>query len=209
MSDLMQAPPENDLTSLEEGSGRSTRLIALVAIAGGVVVLGLAAFFLFFSGGGEEDLGGLVTAPPASGQDAGGGNGKGDGSGGKQDDIPPVYEDVVGRDPFKALSAETVVVPPEPKPTETTDPADSDTGNPPALEPDYYQATLEAIEGNTATVVVNGVAYQVKEGDRFPDTTKGPFQLVRIADNDKSVFLKWGSESFELTFKNGFVGDLT
>lgn len=208
MSDLMQAPPENDLTSLDEGSGRSTRLIAIVGVAGGVVVLGLAAFFLFFSGGGEEDLGGVVTAPPASGQDADGGNGKGNGSGAGQDEIPPVYEDVVGRDPFKVLPAEAVVVAPEPKPTEPADTAD-DGGAPPALEPDYYQATLEGIEGSTATVVVNGVAYQVKEGDRFPDTTKGPFQLVRIADNDKSVFLKWGSESFELTFKNGFVGDLT
>jgi hypothetical protein len=206
MSELMQAPPENDLSSLDEGtgSGRNSRLIALVAVAGGVVVLGLAAFFLFFSGGGDEELGGTVTTPPVTAQGKDGG-GKGDGSG-KQDEIPPTFQDTVGRDPFKALPAEAVVEPPAPEPTETTEP--TGTNAPPPLQPDYYQATLQSVDGKTATIVVNGVGYEVKVDERFPDSTSGPFQLVRIAADGKSVFLKWGSESVELTFKNGFVGEL-
>lgn len=202
MSDLMQAPSQSELPPLDGGAseGRSSRLLVLVAVAGGLVVLGLAAFFLFFSGSGEEELGPVPAAPQQQADNGGKKQGEG-----KQDTVPPVYQDTVGRDPFQPLAAEELVVP-EPS-AAPTPPADT-TGEPPALAPDYYQASLKAIEGTSATIIVNGVAYTVEAGDRFPDTATGPFQLVRIAEDGKSVYIKWGSESYELTFKNGFVGDL-
>jgi hypothetical protein len=202
MSDLMQAPSSAELSSLgdEKGSGRSSKVLLLVAVAGGVVVLALAAFFLFFSGGGDEELGTVV--PPAA-QPADGGQGNGNG---KQNDqkVPQTFQDTVGRDPFKALPAEAPVAEPAAEPTAPTAPVDG--GTTPTLEPDYYQASLKSVDGSTATVIVNGVAYDVRPGDRFPDTATGPFQLDKISADGKTVYLMYGSESVQLTKNQGFVG---
>lgn len=185
MSDLMQAPRDSELDGLAGApqAGGQKRVLALVGVAAGVVVLGLAAFFLFFAGGGEESY-----APPPKGQPA-----ASDQPGGKnngKNPVPPVYEGDVGSDPFAPLAAEAVVEPPSAEPSATAAPS-GDV----ALSPDYYQVTIASVDGAQATLVVNGIAYPLTEGARFPDTTTGPFQLVKIASDGKSVTLKYGSET--------------
>lgn len=206
MSDLMQAPQENDLTSLGEVSDSSnkSRVIMLLAVAAGVVVLGLAAFFLFFSGGSDDEA--LAPVPKGQPTQQHNGNGKG----GKQDQpnkVPPVYQGDVGRDPFKALPAEAIAARPTPSPSATaTSGTQTDTGT--ALSPDYYQVSVASIGANQAKVVLNGVAYPVKPGQRFPDATNGPFQLVRIASNQKSVTLNFGSEKLTIGLREGYTIEL-
>lgn len=204
MSDLMQAPQENDLPSLSEVSSTSSRsrVITLVAVAAGVVVLGLAAFFLFFSGSSSDDLGGTVpSAQGPNGQQGGGNGGK---NGAAPAKVPPVYQGDVGHDPFKALPAEQVVASATPSPTPTPT-ASAGTGGTTALSPDYYQVSVASIGAQQAKIIVNGVAYTVQPGDRFPDQTTGPFQLVRIAADQKSVTLKFGAESITIDKNKGYT----
>lgn len=194
MSDLMQAPHDSGLEPLDEAAGGNrNRMLAVVGIAAGVVVLGLAAFFLFFSGGGDE-----VYAPPPKGnppaaEQQGGKNH------GKDNAVPPVYQGEVGTDPFQPLAAEEVVQPPEPDPTASAAPSDGV-----ALSPDYYQVSIASIDGGQTTLVVNGVAYTLTVGARFPDTTTGPFQLEQVAADGSSVTLKYGSETVTIKKNQGY-----
>ena len=197
MSELMQAPPESGLDGLEASgeSGRNSRLIALLAIGAGLVVLGLAAFFLFFSGGGDEVAGTVPGAQPSAPVDPG--NDKA----GKKDKKPPKFDSSVGRNPFQPLAIEEIVVEPTPEaaPTGATGgTTGTDGGSAPAAAPDYYLVVYRGASGGTASIVVNGVTYDVGPGDLFPDRAAGPFKLERVTDGGKQAVIRFGSETYEV-----------
>jgi len=197
MSELMQAPPASDLDGLEASgeSGRSSRLIALLAVGAGLVVLGLAAFFLFFSGGGDELAGAVPGAQPSASAEPG------KQKAGKKDKAPPVFDSAVGRNPFQPLAVEEVVVAPtaEVAPGGATGgTAGTDGAAAPIAPPDYYLVAYRGESGGTVTMVVNGVTYQVVSGDLFPDRAAGPFKMERVTDGGKKVVIRFGSETYEV-----------
>jgi hypothetical protein len=198
MSNTLQRPPIEDVVSGPDGGvdGGQRRTVLAVVLVAGLLVLGAATYFLFLSGGSSDENLGVVTsgAPKAAPVD-----GKKSNQANNNDKVPQQVDAnvQVGRDPFAPLAAEAPVVT-EPDPnsvpgtgtgttgttgdgsTNPTTPVDTTTNE------TVYSLTVKSVNANkgTADIDINGKVYTVSTGDVFPSETTGPFKLVKVSRSD-------------------------
>lgn len=213
MSDTMQAPPLGGTDPGSDGPANNRRLLTVLAAVVGLVVLGAAVYFLFLSGGGSDDeLGPLPQGAPtqavpsdddkAPKVDANPLPKKFQGIVGRNpfqplgaetviEEVAVTDESTVPSEP-EPVTSETAAPEPTTEPTPTPaptitvpepDPTPSETET---TEQTRYNVTVKSVNlgEDKALLEVNGKQYRVGTKENFPDSEKGPFELLRVGRSD-------------------------
>lgn len=181
--------PLTDIEALDEpGGGNRSKLLALGALAG-VLVLAVLAYFLFFAGGGEEPA--AVDTPAAAVPQAP----EAEQPAAAPAKSPKLTGKTFGRDPFKALITEPEAGTATTADTPVTSGSESTTGT------TGTEASTTGSTTTTTTVPASSTAHRFKVVDVAPDNSRVSVKV----DGEFYRNLKAG-EVFAKYFKVRFIG---